>query len=80
MRHSTKTTIRTVIQSVTGLAAGLPLLLEASGIPETTAGVGVALTVAAAVTRVMALPLVQDQLRRVGLATDDPLSGGGGGE
>ncbi|WP_439676011.1 hypothetical protein [Embleya sp. MST-111070] len=69
MTDSTRRTIRTVVQAVLGLAAGLPLIITASGIPETAAGVGVILAVAAGVTRVMALPVVQ-QLMPSWLRTD----------
>lgn len=58
-------TIRTVFQSAVSLLAAAPLLVDASGIPETTAGVGVLLAVAAGVTRVMALPQVNDFIERV---------------
>lgn len=57
-------TVRTVFQTLLGLAAGLPLVLDASGIPQSAAGVAVALAVAGAVTRVMALPVVQRLLPR----------------
>lgn len=62
MKDSTRRTIRTVFQTVVSVAAGMPLLVDASGIPESTAGVGVVLAVAAAVTRLMALPLVDSLL------------------
>ncbi|MDJ0383169.1 hypothetical protein [Streptomyces sp. G-G2] len=55
-------TIRTVFQTLLGLAAGFPLIVDAAGIPQTAAGVAVALVVAAAVTRVMALPVVHNLL------------------
>ncbi|GGO54067.1 hypothetical protein [Streptomyces lasiicapitis] len=51
MTDATRRTIRTVVQNVLALAAGLPLIIEAAGIPQTAAGVGVALAVAAAITR-----------------------------
>lgn len=54
-------TIRTSVQWVVSAAAAAPLIVDASGIPETTAGVGVGLAVVAGITRVMALPAV-DQL------------------
>ncbi|GHG09626.1 hypothetical protein [Streptomyces hydrogenans] len=62
MKDSTRRTIRTVFQTVVSVAAGMPLLLDASGIPETAPGVGVIIAVAAAVTRLMALPLVDGLL------------------
>ncbi|MFE5737446.1 hypothetical protein [Streptomyces celluloflavus] len=52
-------TIRTVVQTVLGLAAGLPLIIDAAGIPQTAAGVGLALAVTGGLTRVMALPVVE---------------------
>jgi hypothetical protein len=62
MKDSTKRTLRTVLQLVVGLAAALPLIVGASGLPETMPGLGVALGVAAGVTRVLALPAVNDLL------------------
>ncbi|MFE4413091.1 hypothetical protein [Streptomyces sp. NPDC056821] len=59
MRDHTRRTVRTVVQAVVGLAAALPILLPELGIPETAAGVGIALAVAAAITRVMSSPLTQ---------------------
>ncbi|MCY0922165.1 MULTISPECIES: hypothetical protein [unclassified Streptomyces] len=65
-------TIRTVFQAFLGLAAGLPLIIDASGIPQTTAGVAVALAVAGAVTRVMALPVVHSLLPNWLYRSDPP--------
>lgn len=62
MNDPTRRTIRTVFQLVVGLAAGLPLLVHTAGLPDTLPGLGTALTVAAGVTRVMALPQVEDRL------------------
>lgn len=59
VKESTKHTLRTGFQFLVGVAAALPLLVDASGIPESAPGVGVGLAVAAAVTRVMAVPVVQ---------------------
>ncbi|MFB8361948.1 hypothetical protein [Streptomyces sp. NPDC055929] len=68
-------TIRTVFQTFLGIAAGLPLIIDAAGISESVAGVAVALAVAGAVTRVMALPVVHnllpDWLYRSGPAPGD---------
>lgn len=58
VKDSTRRTIRSVVQHALGLAAAVPLIVAASGVPQTTAGVGVGLAVAAAFTRVMALPSV----------------------
>lgn len=62
MLDSTRRTVRTVFQTVVSLAAGAPLLLEASGIPEATPGVAVVLAVSAGLTRLMALDLVNSLL------------------
>lgn len=62
MNDSTRRTVRTVFQTVVSVAAGMPLLLDAAGLPDTLPGVGVVLAVSAAVTRLMALPLVDSLL------------------
>ncbi|MGW2542392.1 hypothetical protein ACWC5I_16335 [Kitasatospora sp. NPDC001574] len=62
MTEATRRTIRTGLQSLLGLLAALPLLVSTAGIPETLPGVAVALTVAGAVTRVMALDVVEQLL------------------
>jgi hypothetical protein len=72
MKQSTKVTVRTVIQAVLMTAVMLPGVVQASGIPETLPWVAGGLAVAAAATRIMALPRVQDLLDRLGLATDAP--------
>ncbi|MFJ2751861.1 hypothetical protein [Streptomyces sp. NPDC087297] len=59
MTDATRRTVRTVVQTVLALAAGLPLIIDAAGIPQAAAGVGIALAVAGGVTRVMALPVVE---------------------
>jgi hypothetical protein len=58
MKDSTRRTIRTGCQFVVSLAAALPLIIPASGIPDSAPGVGVGLAVALGLTRVMALPVV----------------------
>lgn len=72
MSPKTKRTIRTVIQTAVALAAGLPLIIAASGVSATAGGVVIALAVAGAVTRVMALPVVEGLLARVGLGFPTP--------
>lgn len=57
-------TIRTAFQALIALAAAAPLIADAAGIPATAPGVGVGLAVAAGVTRVMALPPVEEFLER----------------
>ncbi|MFZ4234986.1 hypothetical protein ACOZGD_07310 [Streptomyces murinus] len=59
MKDSTKRTLRTVIQTALGIAAVLPAVVSASGIPQALPWAAAALAVAAGVTRVMALPAVQ---------------------
>ncbi|WP_149180884.1 hypothetical protein [Streptomyces sp. TRM49041] len=59
MTDASRRTLRTIVQTVLALAAGLPLIIDAAGIPQTAAGVGLALAVAGGVTRVMALPVVE---------------------
>lgn len=72
MKHSTKTTIRTVLQWVVSVAVMLPGIVQASGLPESLPWVAGGLAVAAAVTRIMALPSVQAALDRLGLGTGGP--------
>jgi hypothetical protein len=62
--NSTRRTVRTVFQLALSLAAVLPLLVSASGLDETLPPLALALAVAAAVTRVMALPAVEQLLQR----------------
>jgi hypothetical protein len=58
MSDSTRRTVRTAVAVVLGLASGLPLLVSTAGLPETLPGLGTVLAVAAAITRLMALPQV----------------------
>ncbi|MEV8324498.1 hypothetical protein [Kitasatospora sp. NPDC056731] len=58
MSDSARRTARTVFSVTLALAAGLPLLVRTAGLPETLPGLGAVLAVAAAITRVMALPQV----------------------
>ncbi|SOB83127.1 hypothetical protein [Streptomyces sp. 1331.2] len=59
MTDATRRTIRTGLQTLLGLLAALPLLVDTAGIPHALPGVAVALTVAGAITRLMALPVVE---------------------
>ncbi|WP_306365429.1 hypothetical protein [Nocardia sp. CC227C] len=63
VRYPWRATVRTVFQLVVGVATAMPAIIAASGLPETAAGVGVALAVSAAITRVMAIPAVDTALR-----------------
>ncbi|MFD3946865.1 hypothetical protein [Streptomyces sp. NPDC058579] len=62
MSENTKRTVRTVLQSAVGIAVVLPAIVDASGLPATLPWVAGALAVAAALTRVMAVPAVQKLL------------------
>ncbi|MFJ8821628.1 hypothetical protein ACIREE_07580 [Streptomyces sp. NPDC102467] len=59
MSQAAKHTLRTVLQTALGLCVLLPTVVEAAGLPGTLPWVAGTLAVAAAVTRVMALPGVQ---------------------
>ncbi|NGO67631.1 hypothetical protein [Streptomyces boncukensis] len=58
MSDATRRTIRTAVAWLLSLAAALPAIVDASGIPASLPWAAGALAVAAAVTRVMALPAV----------------------
>ncbi|MEV5527814.1 hypothetical protein [Streptomyces prunicolor] len=62
MTDANRRAIRTIVQTVLALTSGLPLIINAAGIPQTAVGVGVALAVAGGITRVMALPVVENLL------------------
>ncbi|AUG87095.1 hypothetical protein PBI_NESBITT_23 [Streptomyces phage Nesbitt] len=61
MTDNQRRTARTVFQTAVTLAAAVPALVEASGLAQTSGAVVIALAVSGAVTRIMALPVV-DQL------------------
>jgi hypothetical protein len=61
MSDASRRTVRTALALVVGIAAGLPLLVHTAGIPNTVPGLSTVLAVAAAVTRLLASPVV-DQL------------------
>jgi hypothetical protein len=58
MTDANRRTIRTAVQWVLGFAAALPGIVAAAGLPEALPWVATGLAVAAAITRVMALPSV----------------------
>ncbi|MER6917022.1 hypothetical protein ABT354_35705 [Streptomyces sp. NPDC000594] len=72
MKDTSKRTVRTVLQTGVALAAALPGIVSASGIPGTLPWVAGALAVAGGVTRVMALPVVEAVLDRVGIGLAGP--------
>lgn len=73
MSDKTKRWIRTALQTAVGLAVMLPGLLDATGLSAAPWAAG-AVAVAAAVARVMAMPVVDQLLTRLGLG----LGSGGG--
>jgi ABC-type phosphate transport system permease subunit len=58
MSDAARRTARTVLQNILALAAGLPLIIDAADLPAATPGIGVSLAVAGALTRIMALPVI----------------------
>ncbi|GAA3374266.1 hypothetical protein GCM10020367_37480 [Streptomyces sannanensis] len=62
MSEAAKRTARTVLQSAVGIAVVLPAITDAAGLPATLPWVAGALAVAGALTRVMAIPAVQNLL------------------
>ncbi|MFF8276758.1 hypothetical protein ACF05T_11705 [Streptomyces lateritius] len=62
MSDAARRTARTVLQSAVGIAVVLPAIVDASGIPATLPWVAAALAVAGGLTRVMAVPGVQNLL------------------
>ncbi|WP_405963508.1 hypothetical protein OG713_17340 [Streptomyces sp. NBC_00723] len=75
MSEAAKRTLRTVLQTAVGLCVLLPTVVDAAGIPGTLPWAAAALTAAAGVTRVMALPAVQTLLPSW-LRTDTTPAGG----
>ena len=73
VRLPSRATIRTTFQVVIGLAAVTPFLVDAMGL-RATGVVATVLAVAAAITRVMATPAVEDYLQKniPWLAADKP--------
>lgn len=73
VRFPWRATIRTVLQTVVALAVAVPVIIAAveAGSPGLTGAAGLAaITAAGIVTRVMALPVVNDLLTRVGLGPE----------
>ncbi|MDK0520399.1 hypothetical protein [Streptomyces sp. ML-6] len=67
MTPTTKRAIRTAIQAAVGLAAALPAIVAATGVPESLPWVAGALAIAAGISRVMALPVVEQWLDLLGI-------------
>lgn len=64
VRRPWRSTVRTLVQLVLGLAPMLPLLVDASGVDDTLPAVAGALAISGGITRVMALPQVEVFLQR----------------
>jgi Na+/H+ antiporter NhaB len=63
VKHPTRATFRTIVQGLIALAAVLPLIFATAGVPP----VGIAailIGIAGAITRVMAVPAVEDFLEK----------------
>jgi hypothetical protein len=72
-RHPWRATARTILEFIVGAAIAAPVLYTAvtNESPEQAVGAGLlALTVSAAITRVMAVPFVNNWLTRVGLGAE----------
>lgn len=63
-RYPGRAVLRTVFAAVIALAALMPALVSASGAGETSAAAGGVLAIAGAITRIMAVPGVNDFLQR----------------
>ena len=64
IRYPSRATIRTAFQIVVALAAMFPLLVNASGLDATAGWLVLAAGIAAGITRIMALPVVEAFLQR----------------
>ncbi|MBW0270789.1 hypothetical protein ATM97_07155 [Nocardia sp. MH4] len=58
VRFPWRAVTRSVFQAGVGIAAAMPVIVESSGLSSTAWGVGTAIGVSAAVTRIMAVPAV----------------------
>ncbi|WP_144627625.1 hypothetical protein [Arthrobacter woluwensis] len=72
-RYPWRAVARTAIAVVFPLIAGAPLIYQAATLHDPAAATGIAaavLGIAGAITRVMALPLVNDFLTKIGLGAE----------
>lgn len=63
-QHPWRATLRTLFAAIVAVAAAWGLIVEAAGIDQTIPVVAASLTFAAGITRVMALPAVNDLIAR----------------
>ncbi|TJZ93209.1 hypothetical protein [Actinacidiphila oryziradicis] len=73
MTDSTRRMLRTTVQLGLGLLAALPALVDTGTVPSTLPGLGIALVVSSAVTKLMAIQAV-DQLLPSWLQRTQPAS------
>lgn len=72
VRYPWKATLRTAIAFILPLAAGAPLIYQAAFAHDPAAATGIGasiLAIAAGITRLMALPVVNDALTKIGLGS-----------
>lgn len=69
-RHPWKATLRTVLAVVLALAGSWLVIVEAAGLDQSWEWVATSIAVAAAITRLMAVPLINGWLGIVGLGAD----------
>lgn len=62
--HPWRATVRTLFAALIALAAMFPLLVDASGLDDTWGPVAGSLAIAGAITRIMAIPQVNQFLER----------------
>lgn len=65
-----RATVRTVLATVISIAAVWGLVVEAAGVDAATPVVASTIAVAGAITRIMAIPAVNDLLTRFGLGAE----------
>lgn len=64
VRRPWRSTLRTAVQFLLGVAPLLPVIVGASGVDQSLPAVAAALALAAAITRIMSLPAVETFLQR----------------
>ncbi|MFD4858444.1 hypothetical protein [Streptomyces atratus] len=69
MTTTFRNALHTVVQVAVGLAAGMPVILDASGLTQTWAGAGTVLVVSGAVAHAMDSELLRPVLAKLGLST-----------
>ena len=71
-----RATIRTVIATIVSIAAVWGLIVQAAGVDQTAPVVAATIAVAGGITRVMAIPAVNELLTKFGLGAE-PKGGSG---